>query len=220
MLACPVKNPSEIPKATVERLPRYLRSLEALSPRRSTISSTELARLSNVNAAKVRKDLSYMGTYGVRGVGYDAELLRFQIRRELGLTRDWDVAIVGVGNLGSALANYGGFVSRGFSIVGVYDADPAKVGMKVDGRTVRDISTLASDTRTRDISIGIITTPAEVAQEVATLLVECGVRSILNFAPTELLVPEGVQVRQVDLATELQILSFYMSGGRPEALEA
>lgn len=215
-----MKSPSEIPKATVERLPVYLRSLEALSPRRPTISSTELARLSNVNAAKVRKDLSYLGTYGVRGVGYDAELLRFQIRRELGLTRDWDVAIVGVGNLGSALANYGGFESRGFTVVGIYDADPAKVGMKVDSRTVRDISTLVSDARTRGISIGIITTPADVAQEVATLLVECGVRSILNFAPTELSLPEGVQVRQVDLATELQILSFYMSGGRPEALEA
>lgn len=208
-----------IPKATVERLPRYLRCLETLSPRRPTISSSELAELSNVNAAKVRKDLSHLGTYGVRGVGYDAELLRFQIRRELGLTQDWDVAIIGVGNLGSALAGYGGFVDRGFCIVGLYDTDPKKVGTDVDGKTVRPIDALESDARTKDISIGIITTPAEVAQDTATLLVECGIRSILNFAPIELSVPENVQVRQVDLATELQILSFYMSGGRPEALE-
>lgn len=209
----------EIPKATVERLPRYLQCLEALSTRRSTISSTELAKLSNVNAAKVRKDLSHLGTYGVRGVGYDAELLRFQIRRELGLTREWPVAIVGIGNLGQALANYGGFVNRGFSIVGVYDADAAKVGHSVAGQMVRHIDQLRADADGEPISIGVITTPPDVAQDVATLLVECGVKSILNFAPAVLNVPEGVALRQVDLATELQILSFYMSGGRPEAIE-
>ncbi len=214
-----MKSTPAIPKATVERLPRYLRCLEALSPRRPTISSTELAELSNVNAAKVRKDLSYLGTYGVRGVGYDAELLRFQIRRELGLTRDWGVAIVGVGNLGSALANYDGFANRGFSIVGIYDADPEKVGARVDGQIVRHIDRLEDDAQGREISIGIITTPAEVAQDVADVLVKCGVRSILNFAPTVINVPDDVHIRQVDLATELQILSFYMAGGRPELLE-
>ncbi|MDH3499000.1 MAG: redox-sensing transcriptional repressor Rex [Acidimicrobiia bacterium] len=215
-----MKSSSGIPKATVERLPRYLRCLEALSPLRATISSTDLAKLSNMNAAKVRKDLSHLGTYGVRGVGYDAELLRFQIKRELGLTREWDVIIIGVGNLGSALANYGGFVNRGFSIVGLYDADMTKVGMRMDGRIIRHISALESDAGRDGISIGVITTPAEVAQDVATLLVDCGVRSILNFAPAELDVPDTVHVRQVDLATELQILSFYMSGGTPEAIDA
>ena len=203
----------------MERLPRYLRCLESLPPRRSTVSSTELARLSNVNAAKVRKDLSHLGTYGVRGVGYDAELLRVQIRRELGLTQEWDVAIVGVGNLGSALANYGGFVNRGFRIRGVFDADPAKVGTTIDGQTVRHIDELSADAAAGSIDIGVITTPAAVAQDVATRLVTAGARSILNFAPAELKVPRGVHVRQVDLATELQILSFYMSGVAPDTLE-
>ena len=210
---------AEIPKATVERLPSYLRCLEALSPRRATISSTELARLSNVNAAKVRKDLSQLGSFGVRGVGYDAELLRFQIRRELGLTREWRVVIVGIGNLGAALANYGGFVNRGFSIVGIYDADPAKVGTRIGSHEIRHIDQLTADAATEPIAIGVITTPTEVAQDVASLLVACGVRSILNFAPAVLKVPPEVELRQVDLGTELQILSFYMTGASPAAIE-
>jgi redox-sensing transcriptional repressor len=183
------------------------------------VSSTELARLSNVNAAKVRKDLSHLGTYGVRGVGYDAELLRIQIRRELGLTHEWDVAIVGVGNLGSALANYGGFVNRGFRIAGIYDADPAKVGTMIDGQSVRHVDELDAGSPDVTVDIGVITTPAGVAQEVASRLVGAGARSILNFAPADIKVPPGIHVRQVDLATELQILSFYMSGIAADAIE-
>lgn len=213
-----MKAPS-IPKATVERLPRYLRCLEALSSHRRTISSTELARLSNVNAAKVRKDLSHLGTYGVRGVGYDAELLRFQIRQELGLTREWPVAIVGIGNLGSALANYDGFQNRGFHIVGIFDADPDKIGTEVAGVSVRHIDDLEAAVEEHAVAIGVVTTPARVAQQTVDRLADAGVRSILNFAPTAVKVPDGVELRQVDLSTELQVLSFYMSGGSPEALQ-
>lgn len=201
----------DIPKATVERLPRYLRCLEQLPRHQSTISSSELARLSGMNSAKVRKDLSFLGSYGVRGVGYAVLDLATQIRRELGLTEDRNVIVVGIGNLGSALASYGGFGGRGFSIVALYDADPAKIGTQVDEFVVRSIEDIAGDAKTTDIAIGIITTPATVAQSVADLLVEAGIPSILNFAPASLNVPPTVQVRQVDLGTELQILSFYMS---------
>ena len=203
---------SALPAATVERLPRYLRCIEQLPRSQMTISSKDLARLSNLNAAGVRKDLSFLGSFGVRGVGYHVDELEARIRRALGLTEDRAVVVVGVGNLGSALANYGGFGKRGFRIVGLYDSDPAKIGKHVGGIAVRCISTLAEDAKTVDIAVGIIATPATVARGVATLLAEAGIPSILNFAPAVLTVPEGTYLRQVDLATELQILSFYMAG--------
>ena len=202
----------DLPAATVERLPRYLRCIEQLPPSRLTISSKDLARLSNLNAAGVRKDLSFLGSFGIRGVGYHVDELAARIRRALGLTEDRAVVVVGVGNLGSALANYGGFGNRGFRIVGLYDADPAKIGKRVAGIAVRCITMLAEDTESTDIAVGIIATPAGAAQGVAALLSEVGIPSILNFAPAVLTVPEGIHLRQVDLATELQILSFYMSG--------
>ena len=202
----------DLPAATVERLPRYLRCIEQLPPSRLTISSKDLARLSNLNAAGVRKDLSFLGSFGIRGVGYHVDELAGRIRRALGLTEDRAVVVIGVGNLGSALANYGGFGNRGFRIVGLYDADPAKIGKRVGGIAVRCITMLAEDAESTDIAVGIIATPAGVAQGVATLLSEVGIPSILNFAPAVLTVPEGTHLRQVDLATELQILSFYMSG--------
>ena len=201
-----------LPAATVERLPRYLRCLEMLAPSRVTISSKELARLSNLNAAGVRKDLSYLGSFGMRGVGYHVDELAARIRRTLGMTEDRTVVVIGIGNLGSALANYGGFGNRGFRIVGLYDADPAKVGRKAGGITIRPIERLAKDAETTDIAVGIIATPAKAAQGVAALLSEAGVPSILNFAPTVLNVPDGIHLRQVDVATELQILGFYMAG--------
>ncbi len=202
----------DLPAATVERLPRYLRCIEQLPPSRLTISSKDLARLSNLNAAGVRKDLSFLGSFGIRGVGYHVDELAARIRRALGLTEDRAVVVIGVGNLGSALANYGGFGNRGFRIVGLYDADPAKIGKRVAGIAVRCITMLAEDAESTDIAVGIIATPAGAAQGVATLLSEVGIPSILNFAPAVLTVPEGTHLRQVDLATELQILSFYMSG--------
>ena len=201
-----------LPAATVERLPRYLRSLEQLPPSQQTVSSKDLAGISNLNAAGVRKDLSFLGSFGIRGVGYNVDELAARIRQALGLTEDRAVVVVGVGNLGSALANYGGFGQRGFRIVGLYDADSAKIGRRVGGIAVRCISMLAEDAESTDIAVGIIATPAGAAQGVASLLAEAGVPSILNFAPAVLNVPQGVRLRQVDLATELQILGYYLAG--------
>ena len=199
-----------IPEATVARLPLYYRALlETAEHQIATISSERLAELAGVNAAKVRKDLSYLGSYGTRGVGYDVDYLLHEISRELGLTRDWPVAIVGIGNLGRALANYRGFGARGFRIVALVDADQDLVGKEVGDLTIEPISALARIVEDRKITIGMIATPAPVAQEVADQLVAAGVRSILNFAPAVLTVPAGVSIRKVDLAIELQILSFY-----------
>jgi redox-sensing transcriptional repressor len=188
----------------------YLRSLlEAAGDGTPTISSERLAELSGVNAAKVRKDLSYLGSYGTRGVGYDVEYLLFQMSRELGLTKDWHVVIAGVGNLGHALANYAGFGDRGFPVAALVDADPRVVGTVINGISVRHIDDLAEIAAEHQIAIGIIATPAHAAQEVADRMIEAGVSSILNFAPTIVSVPDDVSLRKVDLAVELQILSFY-----------
>jgi redox-sensing transcriptional repressor len=199
-----------IPEATVARLPVYLRSLYELAAADvTTVSSEGLADLCGVNAAKVRKDLSHLGSYGTRGVGYDVGVLLSQISRELGLTQDWAIAIVGLGNLGHALANYRGFGARGFRIVGLFDADPARIGELIDGVAVRHIDDLPGVARATPIAIGIIAVPGHVAQQVADRLVEAGVLSILNFAPAVIAVPERVSLRKVDLSIELQILSFY-----------
>jgi redox-sensing transcriptional repressor len=199
-----------IPEATVARLPVYLRCLvEVADAKTATVSSERLAEMAGVNAAKVRKDLSYLGSYGTRGVGYDVEYLLYQISRELGLTQDWPVVIVGLGNLGHALANYNGFSARGFRIVALVDADQAKVGVKIGDLAVRHIDELPTIAAADHPAIGIIATPAQAAQDVADRLVAAGVSSILNFAPVVLNVPDDVSLRKVDLSIELQILSFY-----------
>ena len=199
-----------IPEATVGRLPVYLRALVEMAERgASTISSGDLAEAAGVNSAKVRKDLSYLGSYGTRGVGYDVEYLIYQIRRELGLEQDWAVAIVGVGNLGHALANYKGFGERGFRVAALVDTDGGKVGERVGDLVVEHIDDLDRVVKEEQVSIGIIATPAAAAQEVCDRLVAAGVTSILNFAPVHVQVPQGVSVRKVDLSTELQILSFH-----------
>jgi len=199
-----------IPEATVGRLPIYLRALVDIAEGGAgTISSEALAEAAGVNSAKVRKDLSHLGSYGTRGVGYDVAYLIHQVRRELGLTQHWPIVIVGVGNLGHALANYRGFAQRGFRVAGLVDADPAKVGEAVGDLTVRHFDDLAAVVREHDIAMGVICTPASEAQSVADQLVAVGVRSILNFAPAVLSVPPGVSVRKVDLAIELQILAYY-----------
>lgn len=204
-----------IPEATVARLPVYLRVLLDLAEAKTaTISSERLAELAGVNAAKVRKDLSYLGSYGTRGVGYDVDYLLYQMSRELGLTTDAPVVIVGLGNLGHALANYAGFTARGFPILALVDADTGKVGSKLSGRTVRHVDDLPELVRGHPEVIGIIATPAHVAQEVADRLVAAGVTSILNFAPAVLVVPDGVLLRKVDLSVELQILRFYQQRPR------
>jgi redox-sensing transcriptional repressor len=199
-----------IPEATVGRLPIYLRALVELAELgHATVSSEMLAEAAGVNSAKVRKDLSHLGSYGTRGVGYDVAYLIHQVRRELGLTQHWPIVIVGIGNLGHALANYRGFAARGFRIAALVDADPLKVGEPVAGLHVRPVEDLPDIVRQNDGLLGVICTPAAEAQKVADRLVEAGIRSILNFAPAVLQVAEGVSVRKVDLAIELQILAYY-----------
>src|SRR5918993_4550694 len=157
----PKRPPRKIPEATVARLPLYLRSLlEVTDAGTPTISSERLAELSGVNAAKVRKDLSYLGSYGTRGVGYDVEYLLFQMSRALGLTQEWPVIIVGAGNLGAALANYGGFSERGFPVAAIVDADPGKVGQAIGDITIRSIDELPAISEEVGAAIGIIAVPA------------------------------------------------------------
>ena len=199
-----------IPEATVARLPVYLQLLVEQSELGiDSISSDGLAELAGVNAAKVRKDLSYLGSYGTRGVGYEVDYLVYQIRRELGLEHEWPVVIVGAGNLGQALAGYGGFNERGFPVAGIVDIDPAKLDTVVGGVRVRPLSDLAQIVSSKGVSIGVVATPPGAAQDAADRLVKVGVTSILNFAPVVLSVPAGVTVRKVDLAVELQILSYH-----------
>ena len=202
-----------IPEATVARLAMYLQILTALGTpddeRPTTISSEELAESAGVNSAKLRKDLSFLGSYGIRGVGYEVGTLVDEISRILGAHRAHRVALVGLGNLGQALAGYPGFAGRGFLISALFDADPDRVGRDVAGRTIEHINDAVEVCRTRGVTIGVIATPASAAQQVADILVSAGVRSILNFAPGVLVVPPGVDVRQVDLSLELQILAFH-----------
>jgi redox-sensing transcriptional repressor len=208
-----------IPEATVARLPIYLRALLDLAEGRGemTVSSEDLAQMAGVNAAKVRKDLSYLGSYGTRGVGYDIEYLLYQITRELGLTQDWPAAIVGVGNLGRALASYKGFSERGFRITALFDVDENVIGDEVGGMEIKHLDDLKDIVAEDAITIGIIATPPVAAQEVAERLVDAGIKSILNFAPAVVAVAPDVNVRKVDLSIELQILSFYQQ--RTQAIQ-
>jgi redox-sensing transcriptional repressor len=198
-----------VPEATVSRLPLYLRALVELSETEGPVSSDVLAAAAGVTPAKVRKDLSYLGSYGTRGRGYDAGYLIHQIRRELGLTQHWPILIAGIGNLGHALANYRGFGERGFRVAGLVDADPAKAGEVVAGLVIAPVDDLERVVADGHIAIGVIATPATAAQEVVDRMVVAGLRSILNFAPAVVTVPDGVTVRKVDLAIELQILAYY-----------
>ncbi|MDA8282592.1 MAG: redox-sensing transcriptional repressor Rex [Actinomycetota bacterium] len=196
-----------LPEATVARLPVYLRVLAEVAD--ETISSDDLASGAGVNAAQVRKDLSHLGSYGTRGVGYDVAYLVRQISRQLGLSEDRRVAIVGVGNLGHALAGYGGFVERGFRIVAAFDVDPRTVGQRVGGVLIEPLERLADVVSEKGVEMALLTTPATAAQAAADAVVAAGVNSILNFAPARVEAPAGVAVRQVDLGVELQILSYY-----------
>jgi redox-sensing transcriptional repressor len=196
----------------VARLPLYQRALAELQDRGvPTVSSAHLADLTGVTSARVRKDLSHLGSYGVRGVGYDVAFLQYQICRGLGLTQDWRVVIVGAGNMGRALASYADLAPRGFRIVGVLDSDPAVVGTKVGPQRLR----VQGSAHLEDVvaalrpDIAVIATPAGVAQQVCDRLVACGIGGILNFAPAVLAAPAGVEIRKVDLGLELQVLAFH-----------
>lgn len=201
-----------IPQATVTRLATYLRVLSILADEGVLIvSSEELANAAGVGSAKLRKDLSFLGPNGVRGVGYDVARLRAKIDSALGLDRGHRVVLAGVGNLGQALAGYGGFARRGFAMVGLFDRDPARVGTETEGLTVRHIDDLEKACRELEATIGVIATPDDAVQSVAEKLVAGGVESILSFSPMVLDVPERVEVRRVDLAVEMQVLSFNSS---------
>ena len=204
--------PRAIPEASVARLAVYLRMLGELAEQGAeTVSSDELAAATGVNSAKLRKDLSYIGSYGIRGVGYEVSPLLHQLERTLGLNHRQSVALVGIGNLGHALAGYPGFSSRGFPVSALFDVDPDLVGIHINGILVEPVRAIPQTCPERGVTIGMIATPAPAAQVVCDLLVRSGVRSILNFAPVVLQVPEEVEVRKVDLAVELQILAFHVA---------
>jgi redox-sensing transcriptional repressor len=199
---------SELSPATVARLPRYLRLLEEAENGR-TVSSDVLAEATGVTAANVRRDVAAMGFQGTRGVGYSAVDLADRIRRELGIDKRRKVGIVGAGNLGTALAGYSGVARRGFDVTAVYDVDPKRIGQKVGGTEIRDMAGVAGDSADGLFDMAVLAVPAPSAQTVANQLVSAGIKSILNFAPARIEVPEGVALRQVDLSYELQILSYY-----------
>lgn len=199
-----------VPEATVARLPSYLQALHAFAEQGVRIvSSQALAEQVHVSAAMLRKDLSQLGSYGTRGVGYDVSHLVHEMSAVLGLEHDWPVAIVGVGNLGRALAHYGGFSSRGLSIAALFDVADGVVGSVVNGRTVHHVRDIRRLVLERGVRIAVVATPGAAAQQTCDALVEAGVTSILSFAGSALEVPAAVTVRAVDLSSELQILGFH-----------
>ena len=201
---------SQVPAASVARLPLYLRCLEELrADGVLTVSSSRLAELAGVNAAKLRKDLSHLGSYGTRGVGYEVINLTLEIQRELGLDEQSPVIVVGLGNLGQALAKHSGFGDRGFPIVALFDVQPDIVGKKVGDLVVMHSDELSAAVSRLNARTAIIATPADAAQHVTDNVIAAGITSVLNFAPTVVQVGDGVALRQVDLALELQILSYY-----------
>ena len=199
---------------TVRRLSVYTRCLQQLEEDGvKTVSSQELAERFNLNSAQVRKDLAYFGEFGVRGIGYYVAGLKAELQKILGLDREWSVALVGFGNLGSALFHYKGFARQGFRIAAIFDADPAKVGRDVGGAPVLPSADLAREVRARGIQIAIVAVPPEAAQAVTDQLAEAGIKAILNFAPSRLRAPRDTRLKHVDLSIELETLSFYLAKG-------
>jgi redox-sensing transcriptional repressor len=202
----------KIADSTVRRLSLYLRFLEEFEGRGvATVSSEALAQRGGTTSAQVRKDLSFFGSFGKRGLGYDVHELARALREILGLGRRYKVALVGAGKIGSALAQYRGFRQRGFDIVSIFDADPAKVGKQWNGLPVQPVADLTTALAAEPVDIAVLVTPAESAQEVATVLVEAGIKAILNFAPIQLSVPDEVSVKNVNLALELETLSYALA---------
>jgi redox-sensing transcriptional repressor len=201
-----------IADSTVRRLSLYLRFLEESAQRGLvTISSDELARRGGTTSAQVRKDLSFFGSFGKRGLGYSVPELTDSLREILGLRRDWQVIIVGAGKIGTALAQYRGFRQRGFRVTAVYDRDPKKIGTRWDSLTVRDMAQVERDIAEERPDIAVLTTPADEAQQVVDQLVGAGIRALLNFAPIQLHVPPEVTLRNVNMAMELEGLSFALT---------
>jgi len=199
---------------TVRRLSVYTRSLQQLEEDGvKTISSQELAERFSLNSAQVRKDLAYFGEFGVRGIGYYVSGLKAELQRILGLDREWHVALVGFGNLGSALFHYKGFARQGFRISAIFDEDPAKWGKAVDGVTIQSMGDLPREAKARNLQIAIVAVPGESAQVVTEKLVAAGIKAILNFAPGRIKAGKDVRLKNVDLAIELETLSFYLAQG-------
>ena len=207
---------TRISESTIRRLSHYYRVLEEYEAEGGRlISSHRLAQREGVTSAQVRKDLSYFGSFGRRGLGYNVAHLRHEIRAILGLDRRWRVGVVGVGNLGAALTLYRGFAQQGFDVVAAFDRDPARIGRQVGGITVRDIAELPAVARDGGLDLGVIATPLRAAQEVADALVAAGVRGILNLAPRKLFVPAHVALRTVDMTVEFESLSFALANMAP-----
>jgi len=203
---------SRISESTVRRLSHYYRVLQEVDAEgKRLISSHRLAEREGITSAQVRKDLSYFGSFGRRGLGYHVPHLIEEIRSILGLDRRWRVAMVGAGNIGAALLAYRGFAGQGFDIVAVFDRDPARIGQRLGLLTVLDIAELPAVAAAQGFDMGVIATPIRAAQEVADALVAAGVRGILNFAPRKLFVPEHVALRTVDMTVEFESLSFALS---------
>jgi len=199
-----------IPERAITRLSIYLRCLEELlADGTLAVSSQQLAERFGLNSAQVRKDLAYFGQFGVRGLGYYTGELKGNLERILGLNQQWEVALVGLGNLGSALLNYRGFRQRGFRLAAAFDNDPSKVGMQIGRVPVFDVERIVPVLKRRRIKMAVIAVPAAAAQAVTDQLVAAGVNAILNFAPTQLSVPKRVKVQNVDLSVMLKTLSFY-----------
>lgn len=205
--------PIEIPAVVIDRLPVYARALNALESRgRDVVSSQELGELLGVTPAQIRKDLSYFGRFGKQGRGYNVRRLAQELRQILGLDRQWSMILIGVGHLGQAILAYDGFRPQGFIIVDAFDIDPAVVGKEVGGLRVRHLAELRGYLEGRRVDIGIVAVPAAAAGEIITQLIEGGVRAILNYAPTAVPVPEGVQIKNIDPVLALQSMTFYLKG--------
>jgi redox-sensing transcriptional repressor len=208
----PKKKRYKFPKTTIERLSYYFRALEDLTKRGiDTVSSEALGGKLNIKSSQIRKDLSYFGDFGKRGMGYDVKYLLKELRYILGLDREWKVVIVGAGHLGLAISQYPGFQKRGFIIQAIFDSDPQKVGTDYNGIPILNSEALTDYIKENEIEIGVVTVPAAAAQEVADVLCGAGVQAILNFAPVSLIVDEEIKVLSVDLTTKLEALAYYMS---------
>ena len=202
----------KISDSTINRLSRYYRSLGRLIEKNiETVSSDEIAEIDGVTSAQVRKDLSFFGTFGKRGLGYNTTDLQRQIGKILGLENTWNVALVGIGNIGHALVDYGEFKTQGFNIKLLLDNDPQKIGKKVKGLEIKSFADVDKHVRNEKIQIAIVAVPAKVAQDVVNRLVEAGVGAILNFAPLNIKVPDNVMIKNENMSIELEALSYYLT---------
>ena len=209
--------PLAIPRATIKRLFIYYRALLE-SRETEVISSEELSQFTGFTAAQIRKDLTYFGQFGTPGRGYTIKDLTHQLKAILGIDREWEVVLIGVGNMGRALVAYEGLKTQGFKVTQLFDSDPNKTGMFCAGMKIKDIKTLKEEIQSSAIKIAVLAVPANAAQEVTNLLLESGIKAILNFAPTRIVVPDGVNVLNIDITNELTRLSYYLV--RPESAKA